>query len=47
LRELRRQGCEKVRLNVDAENLTGAVKLYERAGMHVSRRSDRYEKELR
>lgn len=44
--ELRRHGCEKVRLNVDAENLTGAVKLYERAGMHVAQRSERYEKEL-
>jgi len=46
-RELRRHGCEKVRLNVDAENLTGAVKLYERAGMYVSQRSERYSKELR
>lgn len=45
--ELRRHGCEKVRLNVDAENLTGAVKMYERAGMRVAHRSERYEKELR
>jgi len=45
-RELRKRGCETTRLNVDAENLTGAVRLYERAGMHVAVRSDRYWKEL-
>jgi hypothetical protein len=32
---------------VDASSLTGAVRLYERAGMHVARQYDRYEKELR
>jgi hypothetical protein len=32
---------------VDASSLTGAVQLYERAGMSVARRYDRYEKELR
>jgi hypothetical protein len=31
---------------VDAESLTGAVRLYEQAGMKVSRRSDIYEKRL-
>lgn len=45
-RELRNRGCETTRLNVDADNLTGAVRLYERAGMHVAVRSDRYWKEL-
>jgi hypothetical protein len=32
---------------VDAENLTGALRLYEKAGMHVHRQFDLYEKELR
>jgi ribosomal protein S18 acetylase RimI-like enzyme len=33
-------------LDVDAENLTGAVRLYERAGMHIAKRRDIYEKAL-
>jgi hypothetical protein len=33
-----------VGLGVDAENPTGAVALYERAGMHVSRTSQQLEK---
>lgn len=45
-RELRARGCERTRLMVDGENLTGAVQLYERAGMHVARRAERYWKEL-
>jgi mycothiol synthase len=45
-RELRKRGCETTRLNVDAENMTGALRIYERAGMHVAQRSDRYWKEL-
>jgi ribosomal protein S18 acetylase RimI-like enzyme len=32
-----------VRLTVDAENTTGAVALYERAGMRVCRRYDAYD----
>lgn len=44
--ELRARGRPKVDLGVDAENTTGAVRLYERAGMHVARRSDSYEKAL-
>jgi mycothiol synthase len=36
-------GKERVGLGVDAENPTGAVRLYERAGMHVARRDVRYE----
>ncbi len=43
-RELKRRGYREVRLEVDGENLTGAVRLYERAGMHVSRRYDIFEK---
>jgi ribosomal protein S18 acetylase RimI-like enzyme len=43
----RRRGYQFAGLGVDADSLTGAVRLYERAGMHVQRRFDRYEKELR
>jgi mycothiol synthase len=39
-RELRARGRSRAGLGVDAENLTGAVALYERAGMSVSRRFD-------
>jgi mycothiol synthase len=46
LHELRARGRPKADLGVDAENTTGAVRLYERAGMRVARRSDSYEKEL-
>ena len=31
---------------VDGESTTGAVRLYERAGMHVCHRFETYEKEL-
>ncbi len=44
--EFRRRGSHAVGLGVDAESLTGAVRLYEQAGMKVSRRSDIYEKRL-
>jgi ribosomal protein S18 acetylase RimI-like enzyme len=33
--EFGRRGIPRVRLNVDSDNLTGAVSLYERAGMRV------------
>ncbi len=42
-----RRGTHKVSLSVDSQNLTGATRLYERAGMHVARQYERYEKELR
>jgi mycothiol synthase len=45
--EFYRRGYKKVGLGVDASNLTGALRLYERAGMHMTRQYDRYEKELR
>jgi mycothiol synthase len=45
--ELYRRGFRKVGLGVDGENLTGALKLYKKAGMHVHRQFDLYEKELR
>lgn len=41
------RGKRKAGLGVDAENLTGALRLYENAGMHVHQAFDRYEKELR
>jgi GNAT superfamily N-acetyltransferase len=45
--EFYRRGKRKVGLGVDAQNLTGALRLYESAGMHVHQASDLYEKELR
>ena len=42
--EFRRRGHERVLLNVDSENETGAVGVYERAGMHVRRQWDLYQK---
>jgi mycothiol synthase len=45
-RDFRARGATKVGLGVDAENTTGAVRLYERAGMQVVRRNDTYEKTL-
>jgi mycothiol synthase len=44
--EFRRRGFARVALGVDADSLTGAHVLYERAGMRVARRYDLYEKEL-
>jgi len=44
--ELRRRGYRKAGLNVDGENLTGAVRLYEQAGMHVAHREDSYRRPL-
>jgi ribosomal protein S18 acetylase RimI-like enzyme len=44
--DLRARGCDRVRLNVDAENTTGATRLYERAGMHVHREWRVFEKVL-
>jgi mycothiol synthase len=43
---LHARGRRRVRLGVDAENPTGATRLYERAGMHVLRRSNTWEREL-
>ena len=45
--EFYRRGKRKVGLGVDAENLTGALRLYENAGMRVDKAYDTYEKELR
>ena len=40
-------GAGTVGLNVDGSSLTGADRLYERAGMHEARRAFYFEKELR
>ena len=45
-RDFRERGATRVGLGVDGENTTGAVRLYERVGMHVVRRNDTYEKTL-
>ena len=45
--EFYRRGKRKAGLGVDAENLTGALRLYEKAGMHVHMQFDSFEKELR
>jgi mycothiol synthase len=44
--DMKRRGMLKASLGVDAENTTGAVRLYERAGMRVGRRYDAYRKGL-
>lgn len=45
--EFHDRGLRRVGLGVDAESPTGAVELYERAGMSVARRFDIFEKPLR
>jgi mycothiol synthase len=45
--EFRTRGKRGVGLGVDALNTTGAVRLYEEAGMHVVRQFDQYRKRLR
>lgn len=42
--DFRERGATRVGLGVDGENTTGAVRLYEQAGMRVVRRNDTYEK---
>lgn len=44
---LRRLGRPRAGLGVDSQNLTGATRLYEKAGMRVALQYDNYEKELR
>ena len=46
-REMHRRGRKRVGLYVDAENLTGALGLYQKAGMHVQYETRYFEKELR
>lgn len=45
--EFHRRGQKGAALGVDASSLTGALKIYERAGMHAARQFDNFEKELR
>ena len=45
--EFYRRGQKRAGLGVDAGSLTNATRLYEKAGMHVSRQYDTYEKVLR
>lgn len=45
--EFFRRGRSRVGLGVDAQSLTGAPRLYERAGMHIAQENVLYEKELR
>lgn len=45
--EMHKRGRLRVGLGVDAGSLTGATRLYEKAGMKVSRQYHAYEKELR
>jgi GNAT superfamily N-acetyltransferase len=45
--ELHKKGCKRVSLDVDAASLTGATRLYEKAGMSVYRQFDSYSKILR
>lgn len=45
--EFYRRGRYKIGLGVDAQSLTGATRLYERAGMHIAQEDIIYEKELR
>lgn len=45
--ELHKQGSQRVSLSVDASSLTGATRLYEKAGMSVTERIDVYQKILR
>jgi len=45
--EFYRRGAKTIGLGVDAENPTGATRLYKKAGMHVAAEYVIYEKELR
>lgn len=46
-REFHKRGTRRVGLGVDAASLTGATRLYEKAGMHVVRQFNSYAKVLR
>lgn len=45
--EFKGRGLQRVGLGVDAENLMGATRLYEKSGMKIHRQIDRYELEIR
>jgi ribosomal protein S18 acetylase RimI-like enzyme len=44
---LHKEGMDGVHLNADAENLTGAMRLYERVGFRVRKTFISYRKSLR
>lgn len=44
---LYRKGRKRAGLSVDADSLTGATRLYEKAGMHIHTTTHTYQKELR
>jgi len=44
--EFRARGFDRVGLGVDGESTTGALELYERAGMHVAKQEDTFERTL-
>ncbi len=46
-RQFRQLGKLRAGLGVDAQSLTGATRLYQKAGMHMAREYHTYEKELR
>ncbi len=46
-REYWQRGMTAIGLGVDSANITGATRLYQRAGMHVAGEYALYEKELR
>ena len=45
--EFYKRGTKTIGLGVDAQNPTGATRLYQKAGMHVASEAVIYEKELR
>ncbi len=45
--EMKARGLKSASLDVDAQSLTGATRLYEKAGMHVWRHSEAFEKVIR
>jgi mycothiol synthase len=45
--EFHKRGKRRAALHADAENITGALRLYTRAGMHIARDYRHFEKELR
>ena len=44
--EFRARGFDRVGLGVDGESTTGALELYERAGMHIAKQEDTFERTL-
>jgi mycothiol synthase len=45
--EFYRRGKREAGLSVDSQNITGATRLYERAGMRIAQQHDHYQKALR